>query len=181
MYRGLAASLGVFAILAIGLIGCGDDDSGPSTFEEDGFPFTFEYPGDFEVAEEVTFDQSLGGASDEDVSVNLDEDNGIVLQRITLNQEVTERNLELAKREIDGLLGPVDPDASPAQVGETAGFPSLEYESIALTTPEDGESRIFFLFDGDQEYVINCQSTPDEREAVDAACEQMLETLEPTG
>jgi hypothetical protein len=180
MYRGLAASLGVLAIGAIGLVACGSDDSGPSTFEEDGFPFTFEYPEDFELTEDITFDQSLGGASDEDVSVNLDEDNGIVLQRVTLNQEVDETNLAVAKREFDGLIAQVDPDAQ-GETGETAGFPSLEYEPIALTTPEDGESRILFLFEGDQEYVLNCQSTPERREEVDAACEQMRDTLAPAG
>jgi hypothetical protein len=34
-----------FALAAVGLVACGDDDSGPSTFEEEGIPFTFEYPG----------------------------------------------------------------------------------------------------------------------------------------
>jgi hypothetical protein len=112
--------------------------------------------------------------------LSLDENNGIILQRYTLDQEVDESNLGLAKREFDALLSQGGVEASPGQTGETAGFPSLEYESVALTVPEDGESRIVVLFEGDQEYLLNCQSTPDEREDVDAACAQMLETLSPT-
>jgi hypothetical protein len=33
------------------------------------------------------------------------------------------------------------------------------------------------MFDGDQEYQLNCQSTPGERDAVDAACDQAIATL----
>ena len=33
------------------------------------------------------------------------------------------------------------------------------------------------LFEGDQEYLINCQSTPEGRPEIDAACDLMLETL----
>lgn len=51
---------------------------------------------------------------------------------------------------------------------------------MALSVPEEGESRLVALFEGDQEYLLNCQSTPDEREQVDEACEQMLETRSPT-
>jgi hypothetical protein len=174
--RGLVATLAALVVCAFVLAACGGDD-GAATFEEEGFPFTFEYPGDFEVTEDISFDQSLGGSSDEDVSLSLDEDNGIILQRFTLELEVDESNLRLAKREFDALFSQGGVEASPGQTGETAGFPSLEYESIALTVPEDGESRMVILFEGDQEYLLNCQSTPDEREEVDAACEQMLETL----
>ena len=181
MLRGLAAILATVALGAGGLVACGDDDDdGPSTFNEEGFPFTFEYPGDFELTDDVSFDQSLGAGSDEDISLSLDDDNGIILQRFTLATEVDEAKLPLAKREFDALLEQADVDAPPGQPGETAGYPSLEYESVALTVPEEGESRLVALFDGNQEYLLNCQSTPDDREQVDAACEQMLETLSPT-
>ena len=42
---------------------------------------------------------------------------------------------------------------------------------------EDGESRFTVLFDGDQEYLINCQSTPEHRDEVDEACDEALATL----
>ena len=177
MRRRNATWLAAVALGAIGLIACGD--SGPATFEEDGFPFTFEYPDGFEVSDDPTFSQNLGGESDETVAVAVNDDNGIVLQKFTLRAEVDQTNLSVAKDEIDGLIAGVDADAQGGEAGETAGFPSLEYGLVKLTTPEDGESRILFLFEGDQEYVLNCQSTPDEREEIAAACDRMLETVAP--
>jgi hypothetical protein len=179
MRPSIAASLAVLALGAGALVGCGGSDDETATFDEEGFPFTFEFPGDFERADDISFDQSLGGAADEDVAFGLDDDNAILIQRITLNQPVDETNLQVAKQEIDGLLA----DLSPAggEAGETAGFPSLEYPSVPLDDPAQGESRLLFLFDGDQEFVLNCQSTPDERDQVEEACEQMRETLAPAG
>lgn len=88
-------------------------------------------------------------------------------------------NIDQAKAEFDGLVAQVDPSAT-GEAGETAGFPSLRYDSLSVPDPQDGESRLTLLFDGDREYVINCQSTPDGREALDAACDQVLETLSGT-
>ena len=166
-------------LLALGAIGCGGGD-GPQTFEEEGFPFTFEYPGDFDRAEDVEFEASLGGSSDEDIALTVDTHDGIILQRITLNRAVDESNLELAKRELDGLIGQTDPSAPQGTTGETAGFPSLSYEG--LTSPADDteiESSLLVLFEGDQEFVINCQSTEENRETLTEACDRMRETLAP--
>jgi hypothetical protein len=165
----------------IGIAGCGgdDDDSGPSTFESDTFPFTFEYPDGFEVTEDVSISQELGGAVDETVGIAMDDDNGLFLQRVTLNLEIDESNLNLARAEFDRLIQQVDPGAA-AEEGETAGFPSLSYDSVAVPTPPEGESRLILLFEGDQEYVINCQSTPDGRDEIEEACDLAVETLAPT-
>src|SRR5687767_13624603 len=174
--------IAVVVALALALAGCGEDEGGPSTFEQEGFPFTFEYPEEFEVADDVNFEQSLGSAADENVAVALEENDGIFLQRITLNQEVTAENLSLAKQELDALIAQADPGSSPGTAGETAGFPSLEYGSLAATI-EDQEvkSRVLVLFEGDQQYVINCQATEENREEVEAACDQMRATLAPAG
>ena len=175
-------TLALVATLAVvGPAGCGgdDDDSEPSTFESDTFPFTFEYPDGFEIAEDVGVSEELGGAVDETVAIAMDDDNALILQRATLNLEIDEANLGLAKEEFDGLVQQVDPGAA-GEEGELAGFPSLTYDAVTLTTPEEGESRITILFEGDQEYVINCQSTPDGREGIEEACDLALETLAPS-
>jgi hypothetical protein len=174
-------TLALVATLAVvGLAGCGgdDDDSEPSTFESDTFSFTFEYPDGFEITEDVDVSQELGGAIDETVAIAMDDDNALILQRATLNLEIDESNLGLAKEEFDGLVQQVDPGAA-GEEGELAGFPSLTYDAVTLTTPEEGESRITILFEGDQEYVINCQSTPDARDEIEEACDLALETLAP--
>ena len=52
----MAIGAGCLAVLvaALGLSACGDsgsDDSGPKTFEQDGYPFTFEYPASFRIVQ----------------------------------------------------------------------------------------------------------------------------------
>lgn len=170
-----------FTLVALALAGCGGDDGGGTeTFERDEFPFTFEYPGDLELTDELEFSEELGGAADESLALSHDDENALILERYTLNLEIDEDNLELAKRELDTLLQQVDSGAQ-GQEGETAGFPSLTYDSVTLPTPEEGESRYIALFDGDQEYLLNCQSTPDARDEIESACDQAEATLAPEG
>jgi hypothetical protein len=177
---GLLWTVAIAAILAaVGLAGCGGDDDEPATFESGAFPFTFQYPGGFEVTDDVSVARQLGGAADETVGIATDDDNALILQRFTLNRAVDKGNLDVAKRELDGLVKQFDPRAALAKTGELAGFPSLTYEAVRLTTPEDGESRLIVLFQGDQEYLINCQSTPDGRDEVEEACDLAVKTLAP--
>lgn len=176
--------LSAAAVIAIGaapaFAACGDDDGdggdGNATFEREGFPFTFEYPDSFEFTEDVTAAQTLGGESDDAVALVSDDDNAIVVERFTLNVEVDESNLDQVKQEADQLFQQVDPSAE-AQPGEIAGLPSLSLDAIAVPTPEDGESQFTLLFEGDQEYLINCQSTPAGRPEIEGACDLALETL----
>lgn len=172
---GLLATL--VSAAAVGLSACGS--SGPETFERDGFPFTFEYPSDFRASDDVSFDNELGAQPDETTAIGLDDANGIVLQRFTLNIAIDEDNIDQAKAEFDGLVGQVDSSAS-GEIGQSAGFPSLSYDAVSVMSPPDGESRITVLFDGDQEYLINCQSAPDQREQVNDACDQAIGSLQGT-
>jgi hypothetical protein len=114
---------------------CGDDDDGGGdgnvTFEREGFPFTFEYPDSFELTEDVSVAQTLGGGSDDSVALALDDDNAIIVSRFTLNVEVDESNLAQVKQEADQLFQQVDPSAE-AQPGEIAGFPSLSLDAVAV-------------------------------------------------
>jgi hypothetical protein len=166
-------------VLVATIAACGSDDSDVSSFERDGFPFTFEYPANFTQTEDVSFNHSLGGgASGETVALALDRDNMLLLQSNTLNAEVDADTLSLAKTQFDRLLRQVDP-AADGEEGETGGFPSLAYDAVELTTLRQGQSRITILFNGAQDYVINCQSTPDDRDEVEAACDEALGTLKP--
>jgi hypothetical protein len=161
----------------LGLSACGGDDEGSDgTFDRDEFPFTFEYPESFEESEDVTLDVSLGSQADATAAVGLDEDNAILVERFTLNRAVDESNLDVAKREIDALLKQVDPAATSEET-EVAGLPALTFESLEIPSVEEGESRLAIVFDGDQEYYLNCQSTPAERAQVDEACDLALESF----
>ena len=148
------------------------------TFERDTFPFTFEYPDGFEFTDKVSASRQLGGgdAADEAVAIVMDEDNGLAIERYTLNAEVSQADLGLVKRELDGLIQHLDPDAA-GEAGELAGFPSLTYAAVAVPGLKDGETRIIALFEGDQEYLIHCQSTPEGRDEVEQACNLAVDTL----
>ena len=174
----LAAAL---AALVLALAGCGGDDDGANgdsvaTFDVEGFPVHFQYPGGFTLSEDVSFDQSLGGNADDSAAVGLDDDSGIIVQRFTLRIAVDQKNLDLVQEEIDGLIAQVDPGAA-SQPTTIAGLPALTADALAVSSIEGGESRLTFVFDGDQEYLLNCQSTPETRSEIADACDQALSTL----
>jgi len=175
----LAATVVLAAALALAACG-GDDDSDDSstkTFSNDAYPFTFEYPGSLEETTDVSVNQNLGsGSTNDNVALGLDESNLILLQHATLNAQVTSDNLGAVKKQFDQLVGQADQGAS-GTVGETGGFPSLTYQDVPAPSVQDGQSQITFLFDGENEYVINCQSTPDHRDELSSACDQALSSL----
>ena len=166
--------LGCLSALAI--TACGGESDG--TFDFEGFPFTFSYPDGFEEIEDVEIDEQLGADSDATVAVGIDDHDLITVERYTLKIAVSERNLGLAKREIDALFTQVD-DSGSAATAETeiAGLPALTASDIPVLSIEGAVSDISIIFDGDQEYVINCQSTSEHRDEVAEACDQALETL----
>ena len=92
------------------------------------------------------------------------------------NLSVDEDNIDQAKDELDGLISQLDSNAS-GTIGETAGLPSVTYEDVPLETPTDGESTLVAIFDGETEYLLNCQSTPDHRDEVQTGCDQALATV----
>jgi hypothetical protein len=161
-------------VLGALVLGCGEESDG--TFDREGFPFTFDYPESFQETDEVSIDQSLGADADETAAVGLDDDNILLIQVFTLNLAIDESNLNRAKQEIDDLLQQVDPDAS-SKPGELAGLPTLTVHEIDVPSLDQGKSRLTFLFDGDREYQVNCQFTPDHADEIGEACDQALETF----
>ena len=174
----MPATLPAFAlVLMLVLSGCGDDE--PNRFQEDGFAVTFEYPDGFESSDDVTLNRQQGSEAQESRAVAIDEDNGIIVQRYRLNRRVGVEQLDLAKAEFDRLVSSLAPGAAEGRKDELGGFPALRYSDVPVTEPDDAESQIVVLFDGRTEYLLNCQSTPDKRDEINAACEQAVRTLEP--
>jgi hypothetical protein len=163
---------------ALGLAACGEDEDSDQVFDQEGFPFTFSYPDGFEETEDVSLAQSLGADADDSVAIGVADNDGIIVLRYTLQKAVDETNLDEAKAEFDALIAQVDSGAS-SKATDVAGFPALEFGTVQVPSIENGESRLVVLFQGDQEYLINCQSTPEHREMVEGACDQALDTLEP--
>ncbi len=180
-----AGLLLVVVVVGFAVTGCGggssDATSGGSsdaTFDDPAYPFTFTYPGDWSVSDDVTLDKQLGGSGLDQRAVGLDATNGIILERFELNTEIDADNLHLAQRELDGLISQLDPNAS-GEAGETGGYPSVTYDSVPVPGSDGTESKLVALFDGDQEYMLNCQSNEEHRDDVAAGCQQALDTLKP--
>ena len=169
-----APMLVVLALVA----GCGDSDDDPQMFDEDGFAITFEYPGDFERTEDVKLTQTAGDA-EKTVALAKSEDNAIFVQRYSLNRAVTDKDAKAVQEELDSVLSELaGTDVTGKQI-EVGGPLAFRYEIAELETPEDGSSTIVAVFDGTTEYFINCQSVPDGRDELEAACERAIDTLEP--
>ena len=160
--------------IALALVACGSESEG--TFDHEGFPFTFEYPADFEPADDVDIDTNLGASADEVAAILLTDDDLIALQHFTLQQTINPSNLGAAKREFDRLFQQVDPNVD-SQASKVAGIPALTIDQIDVPSIEDGQSRYVALLDGDQEYLINCQWTPAREEEIEQACDMALDTL----
>ena len=179
MRRTRLAALCLVLIAATAACGGGGDD-GTETFEEEGFAFTFEYPSSLEETSDVSYSSTAGGAAEDARALGLDDRNAIVVSRYGLNVAVTAENADQVKPELDDLIsGLAGTELSGKQV-QIGGFPGFEY-TFDLEDPPEGRSRFFVLFDGKIEYTLNCQSTPDKRDELQAACRQAVDTLAKTG
>ena len=166
----------VLLTLALAFAACGGDES-DGTFEQDGFPFTFKYPGDFEdFGDDVDIASKLGAAADGTAAIGISENDVILVQRFTLNLAVERSDLGAAKQQFEQLIRQVDPSAT-AQPTEVAGLPALDVKDVTIPSVPDGQSRLVPFFDGDQEYLINCQSTPEHRDEIEQACDMALDTV----
>ena len=173
--------LAFVAALVTALAACGGgDDSGPKTFRNDDFGFTFRYPGDFEQGTVKSRAETPGGEPVAETALALDEDNALLIAKYALDVAVTGANIEDVVPEVDGLVRQLTGQPASGRTGEVGGLPAIRYDDVSLKQPPNGRSRLVFLFDQRTEYLINCQSTPAEREEVDRGCDQVLSTLAKT-
>lgn len=190
----LASTLILITLLVAAVVGCGDDGAsseaggegdtagdagggGETTFEAEGIDLSFRYPRDFETRDDVDFSRSAGTSASETAAVGIDDTNLIAVQRFDLQRAVTEGNFERVQREADALFSQLAGEQVEGLRRRVGGLPALEYQ-IALEEPPDAETRAITVFDGDAQYLINCQSTPELRDRIDQACDRALFTLE---
>ena len=162
------------AAIALALTACGDESD--KTFDQQGFPLTFEYPHAFEEVSDVDVDTNLGAPADQSAAIAIGDNDLILVERFTLNRAVERSDLDAAKQQFEELFRQLDPTVS-SRVSEVAGVPALTIDAVDIPSVEDGQSRFVALLDGDQEYLFNCQSTPEHREEIEQACDMALETL----
>ncbi len=175
----------VVAVSVLLMVGCGggDDDEAAeadtTTFDDDRFGITFEYPADFRLGDVTEVDRSAGGESTADQGVGIDDDNAIFISRYELAAPVTEDNLDDVQVELDGVVTELVDTEVTGERTTVGGFFAFQYVDVPVEPPAEGESDLTFVFDGDIQYQINCQSTPNHRSRMDDACQQALATLAP--
>ncbi len=179
----------LLALTAAFAAGCGDEDAtepdtggdpgsaATTTFEEPDVGITFEHPADFEELDEIELSRQEGVAADVTAAVGIDDANALVVQRFPLDAEVTRQNLDTVTDQADALFSDLAGEELQGRRTEVAGLPALEYE-FGLEDPSEAVTRATAIFDGDVQYLLNCQSEPELRERIVAACDLALETLE---
>ena len=170
--------LAVVALLAALIGGCGGDSSaeGTATFDDPDSGIAFDYPADFEVLEDVSFNRQAGSAAAATAGVGIDGTNLIAVQRFEQDVDITGKDLDEVRPTADMLFSQLAGTEVEGEKVEVGGLPALQYE-IELSEPADGRTRATAIFDGETEYLVNCQSSPAEREAIEAACDMALSTL----
>ncbi len=171
----------VVATTAWALVGCGGgggdgDAAGTTTFEDERFEVTFDYPDDFALAE-VTDSRSAGGSATATQGVRIDDDNSIFLSRYELSTPVGEDNVDDVHAELDGVVRELVGTDVTGERAEVGGFIALRYDDVDIAPPTDGQSDVLFFFDGDVQYQLTCQSTPTHRARMDEACDLARNTL----
>jgi hypothetical protein len=177
--------LAALAIIVLGAVtaGCGgsassaEETSSAAQFDRRGFDITFEYPRDFAPDDNLRFASTTGEGHAASTAIGLDRENVIVVSRYDLLRPVTAENVLDVKAEVDGVITKLAGKQHSGRLIEYGGLPGYAY-NVRLSAPPKGLSRVYVLFDGDVEYFLNCQSTPDVRYVLDAACQQALATLD---
>jgi hypothetical protein len=174
--RALALAGLALAGLALPLVaGCGGG-GGDKTFDADGIDITFKYPSKFHRIQNVTFSRSAGAKAAARAGIALDKVNAIIVSRYNLRATITSATLARYKDEVDSVISQLAGTRVSGRRTTYGGLPGYEYV-ISLKSPPKGQSRMAVLFDRRTEYLINCQSTPPDRNEVEQACRQALDTL----
>ena len=147
------------------------------TFSHEDFAVTFKYPGNLQQGRVSEVAESAGGEPEAQTALAIDEANAIFLAKYDVNAEVTKENIDSFVPQVDQVVQQLTGNPVSGTTVEVAGLPAIRYDDLALTTPPQGQSRLVFIFDGSVEYMVNCQSTPEEREAITRGCDRALTTM----
>jgi len=168
------AGLALAAALAVA--GCGGG-GGDKTFDNKNIGITFKYSPSFHPITNIDFGQTAGAKAAAQSGVAIDKVNALIISRYDLNVNINKDNLSKFKGEVDKVISQLAGHRVRGQEVEYGGFPGYEYV-INVKNPPRAQSRMAVLFDQTTEYLINCQSTPTDRDKIEEGCRKALDTLE---
>lgn len=173
MRRALVILLGI-AALTLGASACGNGGGG--RYEETGLDITFKIPGGFHVAHDLRISKSAGAGPADRAAVGIDQDNLIIVSRYNLKATITATTLSKFKGEVDNVITSLAGKKVSGHEVTYGNLPGYEYV-ISVSDPPKGESRLEVLFDGATEYLVNCQSTPAQRDKIEKGCRTVLDSI----
>lgn len=166
------------AVVPLAAAGCGGGSGSSGLFDVLNIDVTFEYDAEtFDISTTFSFANQSGATPAARAGLALDQDNAIIVSRYDLNLSVTKDNLADVKGEVDNVISELAGEQVSGREVEYGGLPGYEY-AIDLEQPARGQSRMAVLFDNRVEYLVNCQSTPPQRDTIEEACRTALDTLE---
>lgn len=170
----------VLCLSASALSGCGG--GGDKEFSTPTYPFSFSYPADWTLTRSAAFNYGSGGTGERSVSVALK----APFDQVTITQyklkktlpEGVNGNQNEVDRIVKRLTKQAKGSASDSKVVKFGGIPGYQY--IVEYPAGNGTTltnRLTFLFSGQDEFQINCQSSPKNAEALNEGCDQILGSL----
>lgn len=172
------ARIAAVALVAVAAVasGCGSP-TGAGSFSSDAFPFEFDYPASW------TLSQSEPTATDAGVvTVALREPfDQVHVASYELKKPIP-RGEQGNQAEIETIIRRVAGESN-GKVGkgeavEFAGAKGFQYVvSYKTQSGVQLENKITVLFDGDNQIQVSCQSDADNRDAINAGCDEVLKTL----
>lgn len=177
----LSTGLAILLVAAFAAAGCGDDEVETATFETPTYPFSFDYPDGWKVTRNPTF---VFGSDEavRSIGVSLEQPHDqVTITQYKLSEELPEgfnANQDEIDRIVRRLTRQADGTASDSKAVSYGGIPGYQY--VVEYPAADGtelRTTMTFLFRGEDEFLVNCQSSPANREALEAGCNQVLDSL----
>ncbi|MBJ7346988.1 MAG: hypothetical protein JHC87_00285 [Thermoleophilaceae bacterium] len=171
----LLTTIGV-AVIAAALSGCG----GPATFSTPTYPFSFEYPSGWTTSRNAAFVYGAG-SGERSVAVAYKAPNDQVVVTQYKLQKTLPKGIVANQKEVDRIVSKLTKQAggtaSDARVVKYGGLPGYQYIIEYQQGGVPLRNTLTFLFGGDDEFQINCQSSEKNREEIQKGCDQVLSTL----
>lgn len=173
MRAATAAALLAFVTVAAG---CG----GPEKFETPTYPFSFEYPSGWKTTRSADFVYGAG-AGERSISVQYKppKDQIVVTQyklpgTVPPGESANQKEIDRIARRLAKQAGGTTSEARPVTFGGIPGYQYIiEYPDGTTTL----RNNVTFLFRGNDEFQIICQSSPENRDTVEEGCDQVLSTI----